>query len=98
MAYELTVALKPDLPAASAKKIIEDIEHAAKEVGGAVEKVESVGIKPLSYPIRGLGQASFSRFMLRLSPDQASIFQNDLARRDDLLRVLMVKGGGGKNG
>lgn len=96
MSYELTIALKPDLPSAESKKIIEDIERAAKEAGGSVEKVESAGIKTLSYPIQGLKQASFSRFIISLSPDLAPGFQNDLTRRDDLLRVLMIKRGGGK--
>lgn len=98
MSYELTIALKTDLPGPKAKEIIEDIERKAQDAGGSVEKVENVGIKPLSFPIRGLGQASFSRFMLSLPPQQASGFQNDLAHRGEILRVLMIKGGGVKNG
>ena len=91
--YELTIALKPDLPSERAKEIVEDLKGMVKEVGGTAEKVESLGIKTLSYPIKGLTQASFTRLSLKISPEGSAKFQHELGRKEDLLRVLIIKGG-----
>lgn len=93
MSYELTIALESDMQAEKSKKIIEEIERETRDLGGVVEKTESLGIKLLSYPIRAAKQASFFRFFLHLPSDKIGGFQDDLAKNDKLLRVLLIKGG-----
>lgn len=93
MSYELTIALKPDLSKEGANKVINKVEQVVEGAGGKVEKVDSLGIKTLSYPIKGLTQASFARFRLDLPPAGVPGLQTELSREEGLLRVLIIKGG-----
>lgn len=92
MAYELTIALKPDLSADQSKKIIGKVESTAKELGGEVKKTEGLGVKSLAYPIKKVQQANFTRFLLNIPPDKLPELRQVLGREGDLLRVMVVKG------
>lgn len=91
--YELTIALKPDLSAASAKRVVEKIEEAVKGVGGTVEKIDSLGIKPLAYPIKKVSQASFARLRFQVPPKEVAGLQAEFKKDENLLRALIIKGG-----
>lgn len=93
MSYELTIALKSDLSAQAAKKVVAGLEELVKGAGGRIEKLESMGIKSLAYPIKGATQASFARLMFDLSPKEVPGLQNEVARNEDLLRAVIIKGG-----
>ncbi len=96
MLYEVTIALNPDLAAEKAKKITEGVEGAVVKSGGKVEKVESLGIKNLAYPVRGFSQASFGRFYLQLDSEKIGELRHQLEREPALLRVFVVKLEGGE--
>uniref|UniRef100_A0A831YYN6 Small ribosomal subunit protein bS6 n=1 Tax=candidate division WWE3 bacterium TaxID=2053526 RepID=A0A831YYN6_UNCKA len=99
MNYELTIALKPDLAAEKSKKIFAEVAEAVGKAGGKTEKVESLGVKNLAYPIKGLPQASFGRFQLEIEPANVNALRRGLEKEEDFLRVFVVevKGGGKSN-
>jgi len=94
MHYELTVALKSEIEPDKSKKIIGEIEETVQKLGGKTNKVESLGMKSLAYPIKGAGQASFGRLQLELGPDKVRDLRSQLEREEGIVRVLIVKGGG----
>lgn len=97
MSYELTIALKSDLAADKAKKIFGSIEEEIAKAGGKSEKMEGLGVKNLSYPIRSLAQANFSRFQLEIDPAKINTLRRQLEKEEEMLRVFVVKTeGGGK--
>ena len=96
MRYELTIALKSDLAVEKSKKIFAEITEAVGKAGGNVEKVESLGVKNLSYPIKSLSQASFGRFQLEIEPANVNALRHGLEKEEDLLRVFVVEVKGGE--
>jgi len=87
--YQLTAALQPDLPAEESQRATRSVSEAAERLGGRSAKTESLGIKPLVYPIRGFEQASFGRFTLELPPGQANRLRAELEKNRSFLRVLV---------
>ncbi len=97
MNYELTIALKSDLAAEKAKKVFGEVEEEVAKAGGKVEKIESLGVKNLSYPIKSLTQASFGRLQLEIDPDKVNALRRQLEKEEELLRVFLVKVKGGES-
>jgi len=89
--------LKPDLTPDRSKKTIGDIEESVQKLGGKTTQTESLGMKSLAYPIKGIGQASFGRFQLELSPDKVRDLRRQLEREEGIVRVLIIKGGAVKD-
>ena len=89
--YKLTIALKPDLSAEQSKKAGEKVESAVRKAGGKVVKAESLGLKPLAYPIENFEQASFGQFLLELPKNGVVGLRRELERGGSFLRVMVVK-------
>lgn len=87
--YQINAALKPDLPAEESKRATREVGEAAERLGGRVSETESLGIKPLVYPIEGFEQASFGRFTAELPPEQANRLRSELEKNRSFLRVLV---------
>ncbi|MDP1710707.1 MAG: 30S ribosomal protein S6 [candidate division WWE3 bacterium] len=105
MLYELTIALKSDLAAEKVKKVFEGVEEEVAKAGGRrpealpggkVEKIENLGVKNLSYPIKSLTQASFSRLQLEIDSDKVNALRRQLEKEEEFLRVFLVKVKGGE--
>ena len=86
--YRLVVVLKPDLKKDQKEKFFADVKKMMGDV--SQDKVESLGEKKLSYPIKKERRAEF--VVLNFEADNiAGDFNKRIGIRDEILRHLLIR-------
>jgi small subunit ribosomal protein S6 len=92
--YELTYLIPTGYTETELGQIKKEVETLIKKHGGAVEKQEDWGKKPLAYRIKKAGkmieEASYFYFEISFEPTKAQAFERDVYLVTKLLRHLFV--------
>jgi small subunit ribosomal protein S6 len=92
--YELTYLVPTGYTETELGQIKKEVETLIKKHGGAVEKQEDWGKKPLAYRIKKAGkmieEASYFYFEVSFEPTKAQAFERDVYLVTKLLRHLFV--------
>ncbi len=92
--YELTYLVPTGYTETELGQIKKEVETLIKKHGGAVEKQEDWGKKPLAYSIKKAGkmieEASYFYFEVSFEPTKAQAFERDVYLVTKLLRHLFV--------
>ena len=92
--YELTYLVPTGYTETELGQIKKEVETLIKKHGGAVEKQDDWGKKPLAYRIKKTGkmieEASYFYFEISFEPTKAQAFERDVYLVTKLLRHLFV--------
>jgi len=89
--FELTVVLPEKATQAKIKSTQKDLEQLIKDNKGKVGKSGNWGTINLAYDIKGNSSGIFILYPLELNPDSVININENLKRREDIIRYLLVK-------
>lgn len=82
--YELTFLLNEEAELKSIKELLESLE-------GKIVSEQSLGEKPLAYPIKKQNQAKYFTWKIQIKPNKLAEFKKKLNYNEKLLRYLLLK-------
>jgi small subunit ribosomal protein S6 len=89
--YDLTLLLSGDAEDDQRKKILSDVESAISTAGGAVERSDDWGRRPLAYEIRHQPDAEYHLLQFRAPPTLIEELSHTLRITDGVLRFRVIK-------
>lgn len=89
--YELTVVFPGKTTQAKRKSTQKDLEELIKDNKGKIGKLENWGTIDLAYDIRGNRSGIFVLYPLELNPDSIININENLKRKEGIIRYLLVK-------
>jgi len=92
--YELVTIISPEVDGEKLPEIIEQVGKFITDEGGVVESTEQWGIRKLAYPIKKFMEANYVLTRFKLEPDLTKKLGVELRASEEILRHLIVKGGG----
>ncbi|RLC60475.1 MAG: 30S ribosomal protein S6 [Chloroflexi bacterium] len=92
--YELVTIISPEVDGEKLPEIIEQVGKFITDEGGVVESTEQWGIRKLAYPIKKFMEANYVLTRFKLEPDLTKKLGAELRASEEILRHLIVKGGG----
>lgn len=92
--YELVAIISPEVDGERLPEIIEQVGKFITDEGGMVESTEQWGIRKLAYPIKKFMEANYVLTRFKLEPDLTKKLGAELRASEEILRHLIVKGGG----
>lgn len=92
--YELVTIISPEVDEERLPEIIEQVGKFITDEGGMVESTEQWGIRKLAYPIKKFMEANYVLTRFKLEPDLTKKLGAELRASEEILRHLIVKGGG----
>ena len=92
--YELVTVISPEVEGERLPEIIEQVGKFITDEGGMVESTEQWGIRKLAYPIKKFMEANYVLTRFKLEPNLTKKLGAELRASEDILRHLIVKGGG----
>ncbi|MCK5590003.1 MAG: 30S ribosomal protein S6 [Dehalococcoidales bacterium] len=92
--YELVTIISPEVDGERLPEIIEQVGKFITDEGGVVESTEQWGIRKLAYPIKKFMEANYVLTRFKLEPDLTKKLGAELRASEEILRHLIVKGGG----
>jgi len=92
--YELVTIISPEVDGERLPEIIEQVGKFITDEGGVVESTEQWGIRKLAYPIKKFMEANYVLTRFKLEPNLTKKLGAELRASEDILRHLIVKGGG----
>ncbi len=92
--YELVTIISPEVDGERLPEIIEQVGKFITDEGGMVESTEQWGIRKLAYPIKKFMEANYVLTRFKLEPDLTKKLGAELRASEEILRHLIVKGGG----
>ena len=92
--YELVTVISPEVEGERLPEIIEQVGKFITDEGGMVESTEQWGIRKLAYPIKKFMEANYVLTRFKLEPDLTKKLGAELRASEEILRHLIVKGGG----
>lgn len=92
--YELVTIISPEVDGERLPEIIEQVGKFITDEGGMVESTEQWGIRKLAYPIKKFMEANYVLTRFKLEPDLTKKVGAELRASEEILRHLIVKGGG----
>jgi small subunit ribosomal protein S6 len=88
--YEL-VCILGSLDEMAKKEIIKKIKDFIVNLGGKIEKEESLGVKKLAYRIKKQTEGDYFLFLIELDSKAVGKLDEKLKREENLLRYLLVR-------
>lgn len=92
--YELVTIISPEVDGERLPEIIEQVGKFITDEGGMVESTEQWGIRKLAYPIKKFMEANYVLTRFKLEPNLTKKLGAELRASEEILRHLIVKGGG----
>jgi small subunit ribosomal protein S6 len=92
--YELVTIISPEVDGEKLPEIIEQVGKFITDEGGVVESTEQWGIRKLAYPIKKFMEANYVLTRFKLEPNLTKKLGAELRASEEILRHLIVKGGG----
>lgn len=92
--YELVTIISPEVDGERLPEIIEQVGKFITDEGGMVESTEQWGIRKLAYSIKKFMEANYVLTRFKLEPDLTKKLGAELRASEEILRHLIVKGGG----
>ncbi len=89
--YDLNVILDPTLTEAQVQSEKDAVEAQVTRAQGSIDVLDEWGSKRLAYPIRKYNEGYYLIYRLTLPVDTPKAVEAGLRRRDNVMRVLVVK-------
>jgi len=89
--YDLTLLLSTTAPEEQRTKILSDVEEMITRVGGAVERRDDWGRRPLAYRIEHQPEADYHLLQFTAPPTLIETLSHDLRITDGVVRFRVIK-------
>jgi small subunit ribosomal protein S6 len=89
--YDLVLLLSTSAPEEQRTKIVSDVESAITTSGGAIERNDDWGQRPLAYRIRHQPDADYHLIQFTSPPTLIETLSHDLKITDGVVRFRVIK-------
>ncbi len=89
--YDLVLLLSPDAEEATRSKILSDVESTITQAGGAVERNDDWGRRPMAYEIRHVPEAEYHLLQFRAPGSLIEDLSHTLRITDGVVRHRVIK-------